>query len=518
VTAPLGTSRGGRRAPRFLVLHLPAFRLERCGFHAEEVAVLVAEERSAVRLQALTPAASALGMRRGMTVSEARAMHPGVLVEPLDLEAERIDRVELLLMLARRLSDRVAPLHEEDVVLEVAHVAHLHGSESALAAHARALLGELGHRCRVVVADHPDAAAALARWGEESELVVPPGGLAAALAPLPLVALRPPEALSVVLRDVGIELIGQLARLDRAALVARHGEAGLALHRVACGEGLLLQHFDHWEDEAPLEHHAVLGGPAVTLEPVLFLLPGLLAGVVGELAERGKAVVRLALRLVLEGSPPRVVRVRAGRPTRDRELLLRLLKARLEGLRLAAPAVEVHLLVEQASAELPWQPGWMDRTEGDEDLPALLARLTDELGEKALLAAELVDAWRPERAWVARPFTLAPLVAAKSPSLSKPDPVDPIARWTADLPRPRPASLLPEPEPLEVALARGVPDAVRRRRTGWEQVQRVRGPERLFGDWWTTDAFEREYWTVQVAAGDAWIHREGGAWYLDGWF
>ncbi len=99
--AGLGTAGGGRRAPRFLVLHLPAFRLERCGFHAEEVAVLVAEERSAVRLQALTPAASALGMRRGMTVSEARAMHPGVLVEPLDLEAERIDRVELLLMLAR---------------------------------------------------------------------------------------------------------------------------------------------------------------------------------------------------------------------------------------------------------------------------------------------------------------------------------------------------------------------------------------------------------------------------------
>ena len=66
----------GREASgrRFLVVHLPCFRLERCGWHAEQPVVLVAEERSALRVQVASKLAFALGIRRGMPIAEARVM------------------------------------------------------------------------------------------------------------------------------------------------------------------------------------------------------------------------------------------------------------------------------------------------------------------------------------------------------------------------------------------------------------------------------------------------------------
>lgn len=91
-------------------------------------------------------------------------------------------------------------------------------------------------------------------------------------------------------------------------------------------------------------------------------------------------------------------------------------------------------------------------------------------------------------------------------------------RWSQHLPRPRPPLLLPDPDPLEVELRQGVPARLRGRRGGWARVQRVRGPERLEGDWWKEQPFARDYWVVELDRGTGWIYREGGAWYLHGWF
>ena len=383
-----------RRPPRYLVVHLPAFRLERCGYEAGEVAVLVAEERSAVRVQALTPAARELGLFEGMTATEARAVEPGLAVEPLDAEAEAADRAALVHAF-RSFTDQVAAWGQEAVALEVSGITHLHASEAQLLHRAAELASRLGHACGLALSDDPRASDALARHAPG---IVPPGQLAPALAPLPLQALRPSPHLLQALATVGIQQAGQLARLDAASVGGRYGTEGLRLHQLCRGlvEPLPWQADPETE---PIHLSVPLGGPTVVLGPVLFALQGMLAQVAELLERRDLLAVRLVLTLVPERGSEVILPIRTGRPTRSVEVLSRVARSRLEGLRLDAPAVELTLTVEQASRDPGWQPGLTERTQASEELPSLLARLADALGEPALFSARMVDTWRPEEAW-----------------------------------------------------------------------------------------------------------------------
>lgn len=502
-------------APRFLVLHLPAFRLERCGFLAEDVAGLTAERKNAVRLVALTPAARAEGLREEMTATEARARVPGVALEPLDLHGEAEDRAALLVACGR-FSDRVFALSETDVVLEVGATAHLFAGERGVLERVAQLASDWGHRHRLALADDPVAARALAVAGHGA-VIVPAGGGAAALSSLPVSALFPDDELAQAMQGLGIERIGQWAALDPASIAGRFGERGLRLHRVARGQPASHEPGRWVVDPTPVVAEVVLGGPTVTLAPIHFVLPGLLHQVVETLARRDQAVVRLVLRLVLDSGRTRHIAVSIGRPTRSVPVLERVVRARLENVKLDAPVVELAVEVEEVSGEVGWQPGLVDRTEGDEALPELLARLGDALGPDALFAAEAVSTWLPEQAW--RPVPYAPdAPLPRVPTSGRVDPVDAVQRWEEELPCPRPTRLLPELELVEVRHEQGRPLALRTRR-GWEPVQRCEGPELLSSGWWRPQGgFERAYWVVQTSEGTMWLFHEQGRWFRHGWF
>ena len=61
------------------------------------------------------------------------------------------------------------------------------------------------------------------------------------------------------------------------------------------------------------------------------------------------------------------------------EPLERLIRARLENVRISAPVEELVLEVAEAAVEIGWQPGLTDRSEANEPLPDLAARLQDTL-------------------------------------------------------------------------------------------------------------------------------------------
>ncbi|MBW1879198.1 MAG: DNA polymerase Y family protein [Deltaproteobacteria bacterium] len=517
---------------RTLVLHLPAFRLERCGYDADQVAVLTAEQKSAVRLVALTPAARAAGLRENMTATEARARQPDVLLEAYAAAGEDFDRQALLQVLTQ-FSDRVFPLFEEDFALGVEGTARLFGGEASLLAQVRGLLEDLGHVSQGAVADDPLAATALAGWGP-GDVVVPPGQAARALAPLPIAALRPSKDLALALATLGIERVGQWARLDPASVAGRFGEDGVVLHRVA--RGLFAQGPEPpgWREVEPITASVVLGGPTTNLEPIFFVLPGLLRQIAGGLLRRDEAAVLLAIHFVLEGGPARTLRVRVGRPTLNPDQMQRVVRARLHDLRLDAPVVELQIEVEGAVPRPTWQLGLVDRTEVREPLEDLLARLIDALGEEALLTPKRVEEWCPERAW--RPLPLDPgrvrprsLRRSSRPPRARSgqriDPVDAIEAFERRVPRPRPTMLLPRPLPIEVRLCDGRPTSVHLEH-GWERISRSEGPERLRGTWWSeSQVFDRSYWVVQLLQRVGWIFEDygrrraaSGCWYWHGWF
>lgn len=516
----------GERPARYLAIHLPAFRLERCGFDADEVAALVAEQKNATRLVALTPAARAAGLGAGMTAAEARSLAPDVELLPLDEAAERADRAALA-RACGPLSDRVAFPWPDHLVLEISRTSHLFGGEARMAGRAVELVSGFGHRCRVAVADDPLGAAALTRLPDapEAPLVVPPGALAAHLAPLPLAALcleSTQGAVSLVeaLRAVGIQQVGPFARLDPASVSGRYGAEGLRLHRLARGRPTFGDDL-RWGDldgELP-RVSARLAGATSTLQ-VHFVLPGLLARLADHLASRDLAAVRLKLSLRLDrpGAPPVALHVGVGRPTRRPAVLERLIRARLEGLRLDAPAEELVLEVAEAVPEQGWQPGLTDRAEATEPLPDLLARLRDHLGDDAVVTPRLADSWRPEGAWRAvRVTTQLPREPRPRPARVD-DPVDAQDAWERALGAPRPTLLLPEPLPVQVEL-RGDRPILVRLPEGSSSVARAMGPERLEGEWWDpTIRFDRTYWVVDINGRIAWIFLEQGRWFLHGWF
>ena len=127
--------------------------------------------------------------------------------------------------------------------------------------------------------------------------VVPAGGEAAALAPLPIALLDLPEDERQLFARWGLRTIGDLARLPPAALAARLGAGGPRLVELARGEdaGVFRRAPLPERFETTLE----LDWPVEGLEPLAFLLQRALEPLGEALAARGAKAAALAFELGL---------------------------------------------------------------------------------------------------------------------------------------------------------------------------------------------------------------------------
>lgn len=529
--APGATGPCTAGSERWLVVCLPAFQLERCGFSAEEIAVLWVERHRVMRVIAVTPAAARVGLAPGMMVSEARARQPDVLIEKLDPAGEHADRRALARHL-RRFSDRVELVEAapDTVQLEVSRTAHVFGGEEALRAEVIRAVERLGHVARVVIADHPEAGRALVRCTDGG--VVPPGQGASALASLPVGALDPSPELAAAWAALGLRTLGALAQLDPASIAGRHGAEGARLAAIARGQVAIHPVDVGVEPDLPLVR-APLGGSSSTLEPILFPARGAAADLAAQVGQRGRALVRMSVGLVLEWGPPIERIVRFGRPTRQVDAIVTALAEKLKTLRLPAPVVEIWLRAEEVAPEGATQLHLADRRVPVEPLPELLARLANTLGEGCVMVPELRARWRPEEGW--QPAPVGGLTASTGAPDHGLDPVERLDGAERALPRPRPTLLLPEPIRVRVRVdAKGSPFEIHQGERSW-RVARAEGPERLEGHGpHAEDTWTRDYWVVSVIdlnppvgaadgersvpEGSGWMYHEHGVWYWHGWF
>ncbi|MBK1659499.1 hypothetical protein CKO45_14755 [Paracraurococcus ruber] len=183
---------------RIAALHLPLLPIERRRLTG--AAAIWAPEGSRRVLVAVSAEAAAAGLRPGQALADAQAILPEVALHP---HAPEADAAWL-----RRLghwAHCVTPLPALDppdgLLLDVAGVAHLHGTEDALRRALAARFARAGLTARIAIAGTAAAAAGLARAGVE--IVVPPGEEAVAIAPLPLAALRLPDGTIAALHRLG---------------------------------------------------------------------------------------------------------------------------------------------------------------------------------------------------------------------------------------------------------------------------------------------------------------------------
>src|SRR5262245_34330470 len=155
----------------------------------DDALVVVAPEKSALRVTAMNAAAARLGLKAGMALADARAMHPRLVVADADPLAD----AQLLEDVAEW-CDRYTPLvglqPPDGLILVISGCAHLFGGEAALWRDLVGRLSAYGFTVRAAIADTVGCAWAMARCGDDDNCIVPPGGARDVLAPLPVAALR----------------------------------------------------------------------------------------------------------------------------------------------------------------------------------------------------------------------------------------------------------------------------------------------------------------------------------------
>ncbi len=195
-----------------------------------EVAVAVVDKQ---RVTACSPLARVEGVRRGMRVREAQARCTGLVVLPYEPSVgSRL--FEPVVAGVEASMAGVQPVRPGVLAMRARGPARYYGGELAAARLLVGRLAELGvDGARVGIADGPFAAEQAARRAEPV-LIVPEGGSARFLAPLPVEALGDGD-LAALLRKLGVTDLACFASLSPDAVRDRFGAAGAMAHVLAAG-------------------------------------------------------------------------------------------------------------------------------------------------------------------------------------------------------------------------------------------------------------------------------------------
>src|SRR5271155_156121 len=128
--------------------------------------------RNARRLVCVDANAARLGLGAGLTLADARARHPALVVCEADPAAE-MKLLERLANACARYTPLVALDGRDGLMLDVSGVAHLFGGEAGLLAEVEARFVRQGFALALGLADTPRAAWALARYS--SQRIAPAG-------------------------------------------------------------------------------------------------------------------------------------------------------------------------------------------------------------------------------------------------------------------------------------------------------------------------------------------------------
>jgi protein ImuB len=463
--------------------------------------------RAVMRVVQMNGEARRAGVRDGMTAAQAAASAPDLrLFRATEADADAG---------AAALADvgfAFAPRVERDgdrIYFAVDDLGRLYEHETGIAQAIQAQAARIGFGARVAIASSRGAARVAAR---AHELAVVPAERAAArafLAPLPIALLTDDDELRAAFRRWGTRTAGAVAALPAQAVALRLGPAGAAVARLARAE-----------DEEPflpqpppdaLEEAVELDYPIAELDPLSFVLRGLVDRALERLASRSLACAELTLRLSLDPRGLDVRTIPIAAPTREAKPLIELARLDLARRPPESPVVGLHVIALPARVRATQLDMLRPAGPAPNRLAVTLARLAALVGPENVGAPVAVDSWREEAIGVKEYDAGA---AAGGPAAP--------GRGDDELPlslrRRRP------PEEIEVLMGRDGPTALR----GAETTARVliaAGPYHLSGEWWQDPAsggsWAREYWDVHASDGAVYrLHRDArdGRFYLDGYY
>lgn len=549
------------------------------------------------------PLAAAVGVRTNMPLSQADSLLRGIeaaeiCLEPHDSQADK----EAMYDLAERCAEQFSPLialeplddflwagqvlHQPQALLmDVTGVSALFGGEDCLLREVTEFVSSRGYQPRLAIADTAAAAWAVAHYTppqmrspfqleDMPTWLVPAGEQVAALANLPIAALRVRSETTKLLRRLGIHHIEALRRLPRSGLASRLGITLLQRLDQALGE---------IDEPLPMHHAAAsnrltteLEYPTADQDILGHHLEQLIEQIAGSLAKRQYGALRISCRLELQAAPAVEFRLGLFTPTADAEHLMRLFRGHLTQQRLPAMAHRLTVTVTMSGPLGVRQPT-LDGIEAGPvgslvELAQLIDALSGRLGRERVLGIEATHNPLPEAAIRLRPLTGQPpgtTVPGRPQPQRRPQrrihgkakKRDNTNRRRQDIqpaehsiehatqtdattaspgdPLRRPLNLLPHPQrihPLDSGNLNGEiasqpdqqpapyqqqpPDKFRLAGKTY-QLARYWGPERLETGWWHGPLHRRDYYRLETTDGRwLWIYHDlrSHGWFLHGYF
>jgi protein ImuB len=476
------------------------------------------------KVVAANEAALRAGIELGMTESQVEAFCV-VQVRPRSPSQEKSAHAALL-DLGWSVSPRVEDTAADTIVLDLAGLTSLFGSDEIIAEQLERRAARLGIATRVAIAANLETAIHAARGFAEITLI-PAGEEAKWLSGLPVSVLVPSVADSpsaemlATLESWGVRTCEGLAALSVMQLSERLGQEGVRLHELARGANsramILAEPDTFFEEELELED------AVPELDPLSFLLGRLLDQLCARLEARSLAASSIRMRFELEPASENRVRTlhdlarREASPiyeklltlpvsTRNSKMLLKLLRLRLQAEPPHAAVRKLFMAAEAARPRFAQGGLFLPSSPDPEKLELTIARLANLVGEANVGAPELVDTHRPDAFQVRRFVASAPGArdGIKTSKMSgagrKPGPITAIdaadseprehrARISFRVFRPAlPAKVeMREERPSRVSFndRRGV-------------VVTASGPWRTSGDWWREDAWVQDEWDVEI--------------------
>ncbi len=316
----------------------------------------------------------------------------------------------------------------------------------------------------------------------QSGAVVPPGKEGDFLASLPVhllsLALQESDCkLLSTFSQWGIRTLGELAALPEEELVARLGQTGLRLQKMARGQDT--EPFQSYVEELHFEESQELEWTLDSLESLTFILGRILEQLCARLQNYGLAVDSLHLVLQLDNRTfyKRILQVAF--PTRNPKLLLSLLRLDLQSHPPDSGIVGVSLQATPAPPRLIQHSLLEPPLPNPEEMSRTLARLTALFGKSNIGSPALVDTHRPDAIEMEAPFGRREKA--------------PFGRREKERER--------EKATIQLSLRRFRPPLPTRIRS--DQIVACAGPWRSSGDGWTGKAHEwsRDEWDVELLDG-----------------
>lgn len=415
----------------------------------------------------------------------------------------------------------------DTLYLDTTGLGELFGGEASLIEQVVRAFHRRGFAVRAASADTLGAAWALAHFGKQSPRVAPPGQ-AAALAALPIAALRL-EGEVEILAELGISRIGDLLRLPREALAARFDPQ--LLLRLDQATGAVSEIIRPHRPPPAINAEIELEYPSEDRQTLDTILCRLVERISAALIARQQGAIQLECRFEHEDSEhegsehegSEVVRFVVGlfRASAHAKHLLELAQMQLERSLLArrkrasdagpGPVKAVRLAVLLAAPLQAWQAELFEpsRRENRRQVAQLVDRLSNRLGREAVVRALTQADAQPEFAFRYEPLAGLPPHKAE-PGKSR--------RWKL-LPRP----LRLENEPIRLEVVSVVPDGppIQFHLDGMHRVARAWGPERIQTGWWRGRYVQRDYYRIETTTGKRfWLFRRlsDAQWFLHGEF